>query len=123
MSYQPTDIAIQLASQARDIEFIGAEIRDNHIFELMYEEECREEGLTPDEMYMQLFGEDGDAEIDDMIDRIPVDLNSEMDEVQRILQTDKAKVSIDEIMGIGSDDDDDTIVKELQYALDDPLDD
>lgn len=108
----PTDIAMELAGMERDAEFIRAEIEDDKINDAVLGYDCDSVGSTIDELDAKATPEE-EKELEDTIAQIPIDPNDEYEQVMELVKTDKPKVSIDELMGIGDDAEDEEIVREL----------
>jgi hypothetical protein len=111
----PTDIAMDLANFEYDKEFIKSDMADNEVNDLVINNDAREQGTTVDAL--DDMGSDEDKkELDETIEMI--DGYDTSDDILKIVNSNKDKMSLDEVMGIEPDEDDDSIVAELSKVMD-----
>jgi hypothetical protein len=111
----PTDIAMDLANFEYDKEFIKSDVADNEVNDLVINNDAREMGTTVDALD-DMESDDDKKELDETIDRIEGYDTS--DDILKIVNSDKDKMSLDEVMGVSPEEDDDAIVAELAKVLD-----
>lgn len=113
MSDSVTDIALERAEFLLDTEYMKSEMEDDATYMKMFTEECRMEGTTVEEADAATSKEELE-ELDAAIERIQVDPNERYEQIMQLVNTDKEKVSVDEIMGIGDDDAEELAIAEME---------
>ena len=108
--YRPTEIAVTLARINRDAAFIQADIADDKINDRLLDYECRSTGTTVDELDTANPSEQ--KELEAAINQISVDPNDEYEQVMKMVQENKPKMSIDDVMGVAADNEE-AVLEEL----------
>lgn len=94
------DIAYNRAAFARDMEYMRENTRDAEVQESMLLFESCGEGIR---MESDIISKEEAADLKEAIESIPDDSSDKEAEIDRILNTDKERMSIDEVMGIDHD--------------------